>query len=234
MVNYDELPLFPLHVVLYPDMPLPLHIFEPRYRQMIAQCRNENRLFGVVLIESGSEVGDGAVPSTAGTTARIIRCDEAANGKLDIEVVGETRFRVVETMHSRSYLTAKVEPYWEQTADPLALQTAFDTAGRLFKTYLKTLFALQGRSLSALQLPQEPEYLSYAIASVLQIALGEKQRLLEMTTTEMRLRREIEILADEIESQKCLRSVQRSLQSGAGSIVVPVDTTSLGKLSSRN
>ena len=234
MVNYDNLALFPLHVVLYPDMPLPLHIFEPRYREMVKRCREENTPFGVVLIKSGDEAGDEAIPSSTGTTARIQSFEELADGRMNIEILGETRFRVLETSRQNPYLTAHVEPFWEKVTDPLLLKPPFDTAGGLFKAYLKTLFSLQGRSLSSLQLPQEPEYLSYAIASVLPIPLGEKQRLLEMTTTEKRLQREIEILRDEIDAQESLRSVQRALQVSTESVILPVDTEALGKLSSLN
>jgi Lon protease-like protein len=234
MVRYDELPLFPLHVVLYPDMPLPLHIFEPRYRDMAARCREENIPFGVVLIQKGADGDEDAIPCGMGTTARMTRCECLPDGRLDIEVVGETRFRIREIQKRHSYLTAHVEPFWEQMTDPLLLQASYDKAGGLFKKYLKSLFALQGRSLSTLQLPQDPEFLSYAIASVLQIPLGEKQRLLEMTATEKRMEREIEILSEEIEAQSSLRAVQRELQVGRSSLIAPVDTQALGKLSSRN
>lgn len=234
MVNYDELPLFPLHVVLYPDMPLPLHIFEPRYREMVLGCREENSPFGVVLIHSKEEIGGQTIPYLTGTTARITNFEESPQGGINIEVVGETRFRILQTASHHAYLTGKVEPFWEQTTDPISVTSLFDTASSLFKTYLKSLFALQGRSLSALQLPREPEYLSYAIASVLQIALCIKQCLLELTRTEHRLQHEIKILAEEIEAQSTLRDVQRTLRVGPESIVQPVDTQALSKLSSLN
>lgn len=234
MVNYDELPLFPLHVVLYPDMPLPLHIFEPRYREMVLRCREENSPFGVVLIHSEEETGGQSIPYLTGTTARITNYETLPQGGMNIEVVGETRFRILQTANQHAYLTGKVEPFWEQTTDPTSVKSLFDTASGLFKTYLRSLFALQGRSLSALQLPREPEYLSYAIASVLQIGLCIKQRLLELTRTEHRLQHEIEILAEEIEAQSTLREVQRSLQIGPDSTVQPVDRQALSKLSSLN
>ena len=63
MVNYDDLPLFPLHVVLFPDMPLPLHVFEPRYREMILRCREEKSPFGITLIQSGGEDRRGSRPA---------------------------------------------------------------------------------------------------------------------------------------------------------------------------
>ena len=231
MPNYDELPLFPLHVVLYPEMPLPLHIFEPRYREMVMRCREENTAFGVVLIRDGEEAGAPAVPHAIGTTARIDHFEELPDGKMNIVVSGETRFRVLETFHHQPYLTARVAPFREEEVDPARLQPPFDAVSGLFRDYLKTLFALTGRPLSALQLPQEPEHLSFAIATFLQIPLHEKQLLLEMTATEARLQREAEILRQEIEAQMLLR---KAVRAEGRSVVRPVDTDALGKLASRN
>lgn len=230
MVNYDDLPLFPLHVVLYPDIPLPLHIFEPRYRLMITRCREENSPFGIALIQGGET----DTPHPTGTTARITQYEERPDGRMNIVVVGETRFHIRETHRHRPYLTGQVEPFWEQPASAETLGPAAQEAAGLFRDYLKTLCALTGRALSALQLPQEPEYLSYAIASTLQISLPEKQRLLEMTATDARLRREIEILRRERDSLRALMSLHRDVQVGADSITLPVDTLALGRLSSLN
>ena len=118
MVNYDDLPLFPLHVVLFPDMPLPLHIFEPRYREMILRCREERSPFGIVLIQNGEESGEEAVPHRIGTTARIAQHEEMPDGRMNILVFGETRFHVTQTRHDKPYLCAQVEPFWEQPGDP--------------------------------------------------------------------------------------------------------------------
>ncbi len=231
MTNYDELPLFPLHMVLYPEMPLPLHIFEPRYREMVMHCREENTPFGIVLIRDGEEAGAPAVPHAVGTTARISHCEEQADGKMNIIASGETRFRVLETFHRRPYLTARVELFREQEADAARLQAPFDTVSGLFRDHLKTLFAQTGRPLGALQLPQDPELLSYAIAMFLPVPLHEKQLLLEMTATELRLRREAELLGAEKEAQL---SLQKAGRAGGRKVVVPVDTAALGKMSSRN
>ncbi len=226
MVNYDALPLFPLNVVLYPDIPLPLYIFEPRYREMVQRCRKENSPFGVVLVHESDSSQEQTMVSAIGTTARLTQYEEMEDGCMNIVVLGETRFRVIDAFYDKPYLTARVEPFWEQTPDLLQLQTPFDIASDLFKTYLNTLFAQTNRTISALQLPQEPEFLSYAVANILQIPLHEKQRLLEITATEDRLKQEIEILGREIESQTAKRG-------GKGKIV-PVDVQELGKLSSLN
>lgn len=227
MVNYDDIPLFPLHVVLFPDMPLPLHIFEPRYREMILRCREENAPFGVTLIQSGADIGAEAVPRQVGTLARIAQYEELPDGRMNILVFGEGRFRIMRTMHDKPYLSAAITLISEEEAGDGQFQDAFDEVAVLFRTYLESLFAMTGRTLSTLQLPQDPEFLSYAIASVLQVPPPEKQTLLEMTDTGRRLRREIEILTTEIEAQSVLQDV-------VGGLSVPVDTQELSKLASLN
>ena len=227
MINYDDIPLFPLHVVLFPDMPLPLHIFEPRYREMILRCREEKSQFGITLIQNGADIGAEAVPRQVGTMARIAQYEEMPDGRMNILVFGETRFRIMRTFHDKPYLSASVEPFREEAGAFPYLQPAFDSVVGLFRTYLQGLFAMTGRTLSTLQLPQEPEYLSYAVASVLQVPAHEKQSLLEMTETDRRLQREIEILKLEIEAQNMLQAV-------VGGLSLPVDTQELGKFASLN
>ena len=68
-----ELPIFPLGTVLFPGMPLPLHIFEERYKRMIGRCLDGDRAFGVTLLKSGREVGGPAIPHEVGTIARIVQ-----------------------------------------------------------------------------------------------------------------------------------------------------------------
>ena len=233
MVDYDDLPLFPLHVVLFPDMPLPLHIFEPRYREMVMRCREENSPFGVILIRDGDEAGAEAVPHLVGTTARITQYEEMPDGRMDILVFGETRFRVTRASHDKPYLSAQVEPLEEETGDLSVVQPVVENVSGLFKKYLRSLFAMTGRSLSALQLPQEPAYLSYAIASVLQVPLLEKQGLLEIIGTERRLEYEADLLRAEIEAQDALQGALGARSEDDG-FIVPVDTQALGRFSSMN
>jgi Lon protease-like protein len=233
MVDYDDLPLFPLHVVLFPDMPLPLHIFEPRYREMVMRCREENSPFGVILIRDGDEAGDEAVPHLVGTTARITQYEEMPDGRMDILVFGETRFRVTRASHDKPYLSAKVEPLDEEMGDLCLVQPAAEAVAGLFRKYLRALFAMTGRSLSALQLPQEPAYLSYAVASVLQVPLAEKQSLLEIVGTARRLEHEAAILRAEIKAQDALQETFGARSEDEG-LILPADTQALGRLSSLN
>ena len=77
-----ELPLFPLNVVLFPGMSLPLHIFEERYKAMIGACSEHDTPFGVLLIKEGQEVGDPAEPFQVGTTARITEVQQLEDGRM--------------------------------------------------------------------------------------------------------------------------------------------------------
>jgi Lon protease-like protein len=233
MVDYNDLPLFPLHVVLFPDMPLPLHIFEPRYREMVLRCREEKSPFGVILIREGEEAGSQAIPHLIGTTARITQYEEMPDGRMNILVFGETRFRVTHASHDKPYLSAKVEPLPEETGDPQQTAPAAEAVAGLFKKYLRALFAMTGRSLSALQLPHEPAYLSYAVASVLQVPLAEKQSLLEIAGTTRRLEQEAELLRAEIKAQNALQEALGA-HSESEAFILPVDTEALGRLSSLN
>ena len=88
-----ELALFPLFTVLFPGMPLHLHIFEPRYRLMIQRCLEANQPFGVVLIRKGEEaMGPLAEPYITGCTARIARTERLRDGSMNLTVLGEERF----------------------------------------------------------------------------------------------------------------------------------------------
>jgi Lon protease-like protein len=90
-----EIPLFPLHAVLAPGSPLPLHIFEPRYRALVADCLAAGAPFGVVCLSAGREVGAGSVAFAAvGTLAEIREVSRYADGRYDIVTVGTSRFRL--------------------------------------------------------------------------------------------------------------------------------------------
>lgn len=90
-----ELPLFPLHTVLFPDGLLPLRIFETRYIDMVGRCMRESSSFGVVAIRSGAEVGAAAETVELGTSARIVDFNKLPDGLLGITCKGDRKFRVL-------------------------------------------------------------------------------------------------------------------------------------------
>ncbi len=102
------LPLFPLGVVLFPGMALPLHVFEERYRLMMAACLETDRSFGVTLIKEGQEVGDPAVPFDVGTLAHIAKIQRLPDGRMNLIAVGQQRFRIIDEPRPIPYLVAQV------------------------------------------------------------------------------------------------------------------------------
>jgi Lon protease-like protein len=171
----DTLPLFPLNTVLFPGQLLPLHIFEPRYRQMIGECIQHGQAFGVVLIRSGEEVGAAAEPVEVGTTAHIVQVESVADGRMNILCVGKARFRITELLHDKPYLSGRVEwwpwePYQAGSAD-------VDRIRRQLDRYVHILAETTDSKLE-LTLPDEPATLANIAASVLQVETSEKQRLL--------------------------------------------------------
>ena len=112
-----SLSLFPLNLVLFPGMPLPLHIFEERYKSMIGECRDTEQPFGVVLIKEGLEVGEPADPFMTGTSARIIQVDQLDDGRMNILTQGDRRFQVMEITQKVPYLVAQVRYLHEEPGD---------------------------------------------------------------------------------------------------------------------
>jgi len=114
-----ELPMFPLGSVVLPGVGLPLQIFEPRYRALVMTCLTQDRLFGSVLIERGSEVGGGDQRGTVGALIRIVQAEEAPDGRWAVMGVGIERLRVLEWLPDDPFPRALVEvwPDGETTSE---------------------------------------------------------------------------------------------------------------------
>ncbi len=103
--------MFPLGSVALPGVGLPLQIFEPRYRALIMTCLTEDRLFGSVLIERGSEVGGGDQRSNVGALLRIVQAEEAPDGRWAVLGVGVERLRVVEWLPDDPFPRCRAEAW---------------------------------------------------------------------------------------------------------------------------
>ncbi len=116
------LPMFPLGSVLVPGAVLPLHVFEPRYRQMIADCLSGEPEFGVTLIDRGSEVGGGDQRSMVGTVARIVQVAELPDERFAVVAVGARRIRVVAWLPDDPYPLADVDDWPDEPDDGASLE----------------------------------------------------------------------------------------------------------------
>lgn len=183
MASIDSLPLFPLDLVLYPNERLPLHIFEQRYKDLTAYCLEHDVSFGIVRRKSDALVD-------VGTTARI---EEVVNryddGRLDIVVRGEERFRLLELLEEKSYYTADVQLLEDETA-PVDLQLK----ERVITQHMK-LLELAGRTVRP-DLYENVETLSYVLAKNAALDDEQKQELLELKSENER----IQYLIDHFES----------------------------------
>lgn len=110
--------MFPLGSVLVPGMPLPLHVFEPRYQALVTHCLDGEPEFGVVLIERGSEVGGGDARTGVGTVARIVEATHFEDGRWAIGAVGVRRVRVVEWLPDDPFPRAEVEDWPDEPGEP--------------------------------------------------------------------------------------------------------------------
>lgn len=133
-----EVPLFPLHTVLCPGIALPLHIFEPRYRAMVARCLEEDRRFGVVWIREGRDVGPGELTVAAvGTFAEIREAERSADGRYLLVAVGTGRFRLDEALAGvEPYLVGRVTPLEDPPGDERTTRRLARLVTRRFVRYV--------------------------------------------------------------------------------------------------
>jgi Lon protease-like protein len=167
------LPLFPLDVVLFPGTPLPLHIFEPRYKEMIGECLAQHRSFGVVrALERGL--------ADVGCTAEIITVvKEYPDGRLDLVTEGRKRFELVRVNEERSFLQAEVLMIHDEPGGPSPEDNS--RAVQLHSELLGIAGATQDLSAA------DPSALSFYLAGSLPLDLDFKQKLLSLRSEPARL-----------------------------------------------
>ncbi len=187
-----EIPLFPLNLVLFPGMPLPLHIFEERYKSMIGDCMRYNTPFGVSLIRSGQEVGAPADPYTIGTTTRVLRSQMLEQGRLNIMTKGERRFEIIEVTQEDPHVAALVRQLDEPVGEGFSGVSSELTEE--FTKLMQSLVSLSGGYTAQVDIPEDPVELSYMIAANLEAPIPMRQELLEASTAADRLNRLVPLL----------------------------------------
>lgn len=188
----DRIPLFPLHTVLFPQTDFGLHVFEDRYRLLVAECLDSGGGFGVVLIRRGRDVGGPADPHPIGTLAGISAHARLPDGRYLIEVEGTRRFRIHDVHNGAPYLQAEVQFLTEPIGDFGSVRARSNDVERLMRRYATRMAGVRP------DLPVSPLARSYAVASALRIDPPEKQALLEAASAEDRLTQEVGILQREL------------------------------------
>ncbi len=205
-IPHDDLialPLFPLNVVLFPGMELPLHIFEERYKAMIRGCLDRQEPFGVVLIQEGQEAGDPARPFGIGTSARIVQVERLEEGRMNIVTRGERRFETAEISQRLPHMVGQVR-YLEEERGEAPPDIVAEIAEE-YGAFRRNLTALTGGWAAQTEVPRDPVRLSYGIASNLDLPRPVRQQLLELPTAAERLERLLPLL------KRGNRSLQRQV-----------------------
>ncbi|NCO39845.1 MAG: peptidase S16 [Armatimonadetes bacterium CG_4_10_14_3_um_filter_66_18] len=216
------LPLFPLKVVLFPGTLLPLHIFEDRYKQLLAECLDQQFPFGVVLLKEGYEVGGPALPHHIGTAARVRTHTVQKDGNLNLVVCGDRRFRIRALDTSLPYLRGVTE-WLDDQPEAHDLSAVAAAARELFQRHVELLFEVINHPAAHLSLPRSPQALSYFISARLRISLLEKQELLELTSTEQRLKAVAQLLVGRNATQEAFLPLRPSLGPVYSDIAVLLD-----------
>jgi Lon protease-like protein len=174
-----EIPIFPLNTVLFPGMPLPLHIFEERYKEMIGRCIQEGLPFGVVLVqEEIPENGPLAEPNAVGCTAEIAQVQPLEEGRMLIMTIGRERFRIVDLKYDLPYLVGVVETAPLEMEDRELLDRAAAHLHPLVTEYLTILARVGEVDFDVGQVPKSAEALVYLAATLIQLPQEDKQHLL--------------------------------------------------------
>jgi hypothetical protein len=174
------IPLFPLGTVLFPGAPLALHIFEDRYRTLLAdllELPEDERRFGVVAIRSGREVGPDGVNALheVGCMAVLTAVEKAADATYDLESVGSARFRIISLDSDRPYQRATVEWLPEPAGEVGALA---EVVAARYADYRNALGGLRGVSLEIPDVPTDPRLLSYLVAATVIAENSDRQEFL--------------------------------------------------------
>jgi len=186
-----RIPLFPLpNVVLFPHMPMPLHVFEPRYRKMVDDALRGHQVIGMALLQPGWEpeyLGRPAI-YPVGCAGRIEQCEPVENGRYNILLRGLSRFRVLEEEDGEPYRLAAIEPLPDVAGDQASLE-------ELRKRVLAALAkSTDGPETLVLQDELPPELFVNALCQSLKLTPVERQSLLDCDTVVGRGTRLLEIL----------------------------------------
>jgi len=201
MQSETVIPLFPLGLVLLPRMPLPLHIFEERYKLMIGECIDSNTAFGLVFF-NGSDI------QTIGCTASIVKVlKRYSDGRLDILTHGQDRFVIKDMYDRKPYLEGRVTFFDDEPdEDTDACQKLARSGMALLKQFTTIAEMQDGYSFSE---TPDSRSVSFVIAGCEGFSKEEKQRFLEMTSTYKRLNKCVAALEKIIERTKITSEIRK-------------------------
>jgi Lon protease-like protein len=213
-----ELPLFPLPLVLFPGVPLPLHVFEERYRRLLADVRVSNNLFGLSYFDPNAPDSLERPPvGHVGCATEVVEVQPLPDGRSNILTVGVARYRVTDYVESgEPYLVTRVEFFEDEEGDAAFLARRAGEVAEMFTRIASAMRSINDERGSLPELPlEDPERLSFLVAAVVEMDADAKQQLLETRSTAERLRRVYTLLAQAVSSYEA-RARTHELARGNG------------------
>lgn len=190
-----RLPIFPLSLVLFPGAPQLLHIFEPRYRQLLADCQRDDGRFGISFVPADAAGEAAPTPGAVGCVAAIRAIHPLPDGRSNILTVGEERFVLREYVPcDRLYRVAVIETFRDEASVTADVEELARLVAAGFERFCMALNMLSDMPGGAPELPDDPRALSFHVAAALEIDPPVKQELLELRSPGARLTRLHEIL----------------------------------------
>ncbi len=182
------LPIFPIGMVLFPGTAVPLHLFEPRYRALIADVQKGDQRFGILCAQSGVDERD-LPPGRVGCVAEVTECEILPDGRANILVMGRERFALRQFVeHDALYHVAEVDWVPDGPAEsPVALAVISDDVASNFKRVVKAVQVLNDDDGPLPDLPDNPAQLPWAIGAMIDIDLEARYRLLADSSPSARL-----------------------------------------------
>ena len=187
----SELPVFPLPVVLFPSVPLPLHIFEPRYRQMLTDIHVTNNLFGVTYFDPTTETSVVPPIGHVGCVAEVTETQTFPDGRSNILTLGVVRYRIDSYVERGDpYLVAKLSYFEDDEEDEAALAGPTKEVAEAFTRIAQAVRTINDERATLPDISDtEPQRLSFLVAAAMEIEADIKQELLETRSTFQRLER---------------------------------------------
>ncbi len=200
MQGVRQLPLFPLPVVLFPGTPLPLHIFEPRYRQMLKDIKITNNLFGIPFFDAGESAENRPPIGTIGCVAELRDNQQTEDGRSNILTVGVVRFKIEDYIETADpYFVSEVSYFEDEEEDAELLEPRARAVRDLFLRVAKAVRELAGETAELPDLPDiTPAELSFFVAAAVDFDIKLKYDLLETRSTAERLKRLYELLSQAV------------------------------------
>lgn len=191
------LPLFPLPLVLFPGVPLPLHIFEPRYRQMLKDIRAKDNLFGLSFFDAEESGRDVPPAGHLGCVAEVTEVQQLPDGRSNVLTLGLIRYRVEAYVERDDpYLVAEVSYFEDEAEDVDLLARRVKETSSMFMRIARAVRTINDDRAGLPELPEaEPERLSFLIAAAMELSNEVKLELLELRSTAERLERLRDLLA---------------------------------------